>query len=123
RPHSLHRQKRCGGEIHAEHRAGEEDFRQPLQAASADRGRIEGGADQGSEGVDARMNRNVNAIAGRLSLRPPQRHSLDILDRITEIVPPNKAAELAAALEIIRSEYPTVTDVEREVPSVCCALT
>src|SRR6267378_4890527 len=68
------------------------------------------------------MNRHVNAIAGRLSLRPPQRHSLEILDRITEIVPPNKAAELAAALEIIRSEYPTVTDFEREFPSVYFAL-
>ena len=28
------------------------------------------------------MHRLVNAIAGRLSLRPPQRHSLEILDRI-----------------------------------------
>ena len=46
------------------------------------------------------MNRHVNAIAGRLSLRPPQRHSLEILDRITEIVPPHKAADLAASLEI-----------------------
>src|SRR6266850_128402 len=68
------------------------------------------------------MNRHVNAIAGRLSLRPPQRHSLEILDRITEIVQPNKAAELTAALQIIRSEYPTVTDFEREFPSVCFAL-
>ena len=68
------------------------------------------------------MNRHVNAIAGRLSLRAPQRHSLEILDRITEIVPPNKAADLAAALEIIRSEYPTVTDFEREFPSLCFAL-
>ncbi|MEI6071215.1 MAG: DEAD/DEAH box helicase family protein [Verrucomicrobiae bacterium] len=68
------------------------------------------------------MNRHVNAIAGRLSLRPPQRHSLEILDRITEIVPPNKAADLAAALEIIRGEYPTVTDFEREFPSLCFAL-
>lgn len=31
------------------------------------------------------MNRQVNAIAGRLSLRPPQRQSLEILDRITEV--------------------------------------
>lgn len=38
------------------------------------------------------MNRHVNAIAGRLSLRPPQRHSLEILDRITEIAPPKKGA-------------------------------
>ena len=36
------------------------------------------------------MNRQVNAIAGRLSLRPPQRQSLEILDRVTEIVPPSK---------------------------------
>lgn len=68
------------------------------------------------------MNRHVNAIAGRLSLRQPQRHSLEILDRITEIVPPNKAADLAAALEIVRSEYPTVADFEREFPSLCFAL-
>lgn len=68
------------------------------------------------------MNRHVNAIAGRLSLRKPQRDSLEILDRITEIVPPSKAADLKAALEIIRSEYPTVTDFEREFPSLCFAL-
>ncbi|MDI1252414.1 DEAD/DEAH box helicase family protein [Thermomonas sp.] len=68
------------------------------------------------------MNRHVNAIAGRLSLRPPQRRSLELLDRITEIVPPRKAADVAAALEIIRSEYPSVTDFEREFPSLCFAL-
>jgi type III restriction enzyme len=68
------------------------------------------------------MNRHVNAIAGRLSLRPPQRHSLEILDRITEIIPPHKAPDLAATLEIIRSEFPTVTDFEREFPSLCFAL-
>jgi len=28
------------------------------------------------------MDRRVNAIAGRLSLRPPQRRSLEILDRV-----------------------------------------
>jgi len=68
------------------------------------------------------MNRHVNAISGRLSLRAPQRDSLVILDRITEIVPPKKSADLAAVLEIIRSEYPTVTDFEREFPSLCFAL-
>ena len=41
------------------------------------------------------MNRHVNAIAGRLSLRPPQRRSLEILDRITELVPPKKGADVA----------------------------
>ncbi len=68
------------------------------------------------------MNRHVNAIAGRLSLRPPQRRSLEILDRITEIVPPHKDVDVASALATIRSEFPTVTDFEREFPSVCFAL-
>ncbi len=66
--------------------------------------------------------RHVNAIAGRLSLRPPQRRSLEILDRVTEIVPPTKAADLSAALEIIESEYPGVVDFERDFPSLCFAL-
>jgi len=68
------------------------------------------------------MNRHVNAIAGRLSLRPPQRHSLELLDRITEIVPPRKSTDSAAALDVIRSEFPSVTDFEREFPSLCFAL-
>ena len=68
------------------------------------------------------MNRYVNAIAGRLSLRAPQRRSLDILDRITEIAPPRKDTDIAAVLEIIRSEFPSVTDFEREFPSLCFAL-
>jgi type III restriction enzyme len=68
------------------------------------------------------MNRHVNAIAGRLSLRPPQRRSLEILDRITEIAPPGKDADVAAMLEAIRSEFPSVTDFERDFPSLCFAL-
>ena len=68
------------------------------------------------------MNRHVNAIAGRLSLRPPQRRSLEILDRITEIAPPGKGADVAAMLEAIRSEFPSVTDFERDFPSLCFAL-
>src|SRR5882762_4309203 len=68
------------------------------------------------------MNRHVNAIAGRLSLRPPQRRSLEVLDRITEIAPPKKGADVTAALEAIRNEFPSVTDFEREFPSICFAL-
>src|SRR5256714_15192860 len=68
------------------------------------------------------MNPHVNAIAGRLSLRPPQLRSLEILDRITEIVPPRKGADLHAALSTIRSEFPTVSDFEREFPSLCFTL-
>ena len=68
------------------------------------------------------MNRHVNAIAGRLSLRPPQRRSLEILDRITEIVPPHKGDGVEAALAVIRGEFPSVTDFERDFPSLCFAL-
>jgi type III restriction enzyme len=68
------------------------------------------------------MNRHVNAIAGRLSLRSPQRLSLELLDRITEIVPPRKDTDAVAALEAIRAEFPSVTDFEREFPSLCFAL-
>lgn len=68
------------------------------------------------------MNRHVNAIAGRLSLRPPQVDSLKILDRIAEIAPLKKVADAATTLAAIRSEFPTVTDFEREFPSLCFAL-
>jgi type III restriction enzyme len=68
------------------------------------------------------MNRHVNAISGRLSLRKPQRDSLEILHRITEIAPPTKAMDREAALAAIRAEFPTVTDFEREFASLCFAL-
>src|SRR3954471_13450014 len=66
--------------------------------------------------------RQLNAIAGCLSLRPPQRRSLEILDRVTEIAPPSKNGDLVAALAAIRSEFPGVTDFERDFPSLCFAL-
>ncbi len=68
------------------------------------------------------MNRHVNAISGRLSLRQPQRDSLEILDRICEILPPKQNSNRDTALATIRSEYPTVTDFEREFPSLCFSL-
>jgi type III restriction enzyme len=64
----------------------------------------------------------VNAIAGRLSLRPPQRRSLEILHRIMDITPRGKAPDVAAVLDIIRSEFPSVADFERDFPSLCFAL-
>jgi type III restriction enzyme len=66
--------------------------------------------------------RHVNAITGRLSLRKPQRDSLEILSRITEIISLRKGADRDAALEAIRSEYSGVSDFERDFPSLCFAL-
>ncbi len=96
------------------------------------------------------MNRNVNLIRNRLSLRPPQEDSLNILanlaDKLTlkkfisESVILNGAERneesqtslnendrlreefLNAELEKVKSTYPTCTDFERTFPSVCFSL-
>jgi type III restriction enzyme len=68
------------------------------------------------------MNPAVNTIANRLSLRPPQRTSLEILARICDIISLEKGADVAQALKAVRSEFSTVTDFERDFPSLCFAL-
>jgi type III restriction enzyme len=68
------------------------------------------------------MNHHVNAISNRLSLRPPQRDSLEILARLCEILPLEKDCDVKAALEVVRSEFPSVADFERNFPSMCFAL-
>jgi type III restriction enzyme len=74
------------------------------------------------------MNPVVNAIANRLSLRPPQRESLEILARVTEmlaldhVVSGAAELEIAYALKTIEAEFPSVTDFERDFPSLCFAL-
>ena len=68
------------------------------------------------------MNRQVNTISARMSLRPPQREALEILARITEIVPPDKGRSVDDALAVIRSEFPSVQSFERDFPSLCFAL-
>jgi type III restriction enzyme len=64
----------------------------------------------------------VNSIAGRLSLREPQRISLEILSRITEISSLSKTGNISNILDVIKSEYPSVDDFERDFPSLCFAL-
>ena len=68
------------------------------------------------------MHRQVPAIAARLSLRPPQRRSLEILDRVVEIARPRKDADMESALAVLKSEFPTVSSFERDFPSICFAL-
>lgn len=66
--------------------------------------------------------RYVNSISGRLSLRTPQRTSLEILDRAMEIAQPHKGGDLKPALDVIRSSFKTVEDFERAFPSLCFSL-
>jgi type III restriction enzyme len=74
------------------------------------------------------MNSDVNAIANRLSLRPPQRDSLEILARVAEslaldrVVSGSLQQDISDALKTIQSEFKTVTDFERHFPSLCFAL-
>jgi type III restriction enzyme len=68
------------------------------------------------------MNTFVNTISNSLSLRQPQRDSLEILARVCEIASLDKTTDVAKALEIIKGEFKTVTDFEREFPSLCFAL-
>lgn len=68
------------------------------------------------------INRHVNTISARLSLRPPQRESLQILADIDDLVNFTKETDPASALNIIRDAYPNVTDFERDFPSLCFAL-
>jgi len=65
---------------------------------------------------------HVNTISSRLSLRPPQRKSLEILARVCDIIPLEKNGDLGQALSVIQSEFPSVSDFERDFPSLCFAL-
>jgi len=66
--------------------------------------------------------RIVNTISARLSLRSPQRESLQILHRINEIAEFSKNSDATELLKIVKSEYPNVEDFERDFPSLCFAL-
>ncbi len=44
------------------------------------------------------MNQHVNQIASRLSLRPPQKESLEILARLCELSPLEKGTDTAKVL-------------------------
>ena len=68
--------------------------------------------------------RIVQIISGRLSLRTPQRESLESLQKAIAVAPdmlhPNR--DVPALLEILKTEFPTLSDFERDFPSLCFAL-
>ena len=69
-------------------------------------------------------NRILHAINGRLSLRPPQAESLaklaQALDAASAMLKHER--DVAAILATLKAEFPTLTDFEREFPSLCFAL-
>ena len=66
--------------------------------------------------------RTVRTISQRLSLRKPQVESLEILADVSSRIALAKGDDPSAALAAIRDLYPTVTDFERDFPSLCFAL-
>lgn len=71
--------------------------------------------------------REVNAIAGRLSLRSPQTESLAKLARAIEASPlmlktNRDATEVADVLKVLQTQFATLRDFERDFPSLCFAL-
>ena len=68
------------------------------------------------------MNRIANSIKNRLSLRPPQAESLNILAELTDKLTFQKNSDLPAELEKVKAAYPTCADFERSFPSICFSL-
>ncbi|MGE9271639.1 MAG: DEAD/DEAH box helicase, partial [Verrucomicrobiales bacterium] len=64
----------------------------------------------------------VNRISNRLSLRKPQRESLEILQKVCEIATFEKDASTKDLLKVIQSEFAGVTSFDRDFPSLCFAL-
>lgn len=61
-------------------------------------------------------------ISGTMSLREPQKISLEVLANILQVVPPEKGIDLKGALQKVYGLYPTCTDFEREFLSLLPAL-
>ena len=77
------------------------------------------------------MDRIAINIKNRLSLRPPQTESLNILAELADKLTLNKAPRLDKegiqgwlneSLNKVKASYPTCTDFERNFPSICFAL-
>lgn len=70
----------------------------------------------------------VRSVSGRLSLRAPQAESLERLHRALESVPALRDSnarsqeELAAMIAALAAQFPTLSDFERDFPSMCFAL-
>lgn len=65
---------------------------------------------------------DVNYINGCMSLRPPQKRSLKILDDVLDELDLTKAQDLERAIEIVHDLFPTCTNFERDFMSLTFAL-
>jgi len=68
------------------------------------------------------MNTKAQAIKNRLSLRKPQADSLEILEKLADVLELKKDVDVVTELAKVRELYPTCSDFERDFPSVCFSL-
>ena len=69
--------------------------------------------------------RALQAVSGRLSLRKPQKESLEALAKAIEASDEKllkSERDLPALLDTLKAEFPTLADFERDFPSLCFAL-
>lgn len=68
------------------------------------------------------MNKIAQTIANRLSLRAPQKRSLEILCDLIDKLGLRNDPDITEALSIVRENYPICADFERDFVSICFAL-
>lgn len=69
------------------------------------------------------MRPEVQQISNRMSLRQPQRGGLEILDWVMSNTPIlDDDPDMEGILQIVKEEFPSVQDFERDFPSLCFAL-
>ncbi|MGL5149635.1 MAG: DEAD/DEAH box helicase, partial [Clostridium sp.] len=68
------------------------------------------------------MSRIALNIKNRLSLRKPQWESLNILDELCSILNLDKEPDLKEELKKVINKFPTVSNFERDFPSICFSL-
>ena len=70
-----------------------------------------------TKGLD--MNDTQRMIEQALSLREPQKESLDLLAQITERLVLNKEESLEEASSLVQEICPSVKNFERDFPCLC----
>ena len=68
------------------------------------------------------MNEIAKYISNILALRKPQVESLKIFSQILEILTLEKNPDLESELQKVHEKFPTLTDFERNFPSICFSL-
>ena len=68
------------------------------------------------------MNWNCKYINNALSLRRPQSESLEIFQKICDVLSFDKIPDLDVELDNLKDMFPTLSCFERDFPSICFAL-